>query len=194
MNEQHPRRPDDPWPEGGYGDPDRPAAPESENPTERFPTARYPAERPYEPPANDSSAYEPPAFEPRADDPRAYEEQPFARPLEPFARPLEPFARPVEPLAHEGGFPYGMPPAAPYGAPVPYGYGDPLIPQHLHVPPQQFRPGPYPPPFGYPPVQQTVYVHGAPARRVNHPLHLVLTIVTFGLWLPIWIVLAIANS
>ncbi|MGN0102363.1 MAG: hypothetical protein ACI39C_15610 [Dietzia sp.] len=170
MNEQHPRRPDDPWPEGGYGDPDRPAAPESENPTERFPTARYPAERPYEPPA----------FEPRADDPRAYEEQPFARP--------------VEPLAHEGGFPYGMPPAAPYGAPAPYGYGEPLIPQHLHVPPQQFRPGPYPPPFGYPPVQQTVYVHGAPGRRVNHPLHLVLTVVTFGLWLPIWIVLAIANS
>lgn len=156
MNEQHPRRQDGPWTEGGHDDRGRSALPDHLNPTEQFPTASYPAEQ--------------------------------------FPAERPPFARPVEPLAHEGGFPYGMPPAAPYGAPSPYGYGDPYIPQHLHVPPPQFRPGPYPQQFGYPPMQQAVYVHGAPAKRVNHALHLVLTIVTFGLWLPVWIILAIANS
>lgn len=35
----------------------------------------------------------------------------------------------------------------------------------------------------------------APAKkRVNHALHLVLTILTVGLWAPVWIILAIANS
>ncbi|WP_295649745.1 hypothetical protein [uncultured Dietzia sp.] len=42
------------------------------------------------------------------------------------------------------------------------------------------------------PFQQTVVVHNS--RRVNHALHLVLTLLTAGLWLPVWIILAIANS
>lgn len=101
-----------------------------------------------------------------------------------------------EPLAHEGGLPYGNPPAPAY-PPPPQQY----MPQHLAVPPQ-FAPGPYPPhphqqypqPYMYPPqqIQQTVVMNNN--RRVNHVLHLVLTILTAGLWLPIWIILAIANS
>ncbi|WP_108848067.1 hypothetical protein [Dietzia lutea] len=195
MNEQYPRRQDGPWTEGGHDNRDRSALPDHLNPTEQFPTARYPAEQfPTErlPTAESVERYsghrEPEPYA-RPAGPRPVEPQPFARPAEP-----QPYGRPAEPLAHEGGFPYGMPPAAPYGAPSPYGYGDPYIPQHLHVPPPQFQQGPYPQQFGYPPMQQTVYVHGAPAKRVNHALHLILTIVTFGLWLPVWIILAIANS
>jgi hypothetical protein len=29
-------------------------------------------------------------------------------------------------------------------------------------------------------------------KRVNHLLHLVLSLVTFGLWLPVWLIVAIA--
>ncbi|KAA0919983.1 hypothetical protein FQ137_06585 [Dietzia sp. ANT_WB102] len=68
------------------------------------------------------------------------------------------------------------------------------MPQHLYVPPQPFPQGPYPPQFGYPPMQQTVFVHGGQTKRVNHGLHLVLSILTAGLWLPVWIILAFANS
>ena len=90
--------------------------------------------------------------------------------------PTRPSAGPVEPLAHEGGLPYGNSPAAPYR---------PYLPQHLM--PQPFMPQPYP-------MQQTVVVAHGGGRRVNHVLHLILTILTFGLWLPLWAVLAIANS
>ena len=44
-----------------------------------------------------------------------------------------------------------------------------------------------------PVVNQTVTVQ-ADRKRVNHLLHLVLTIVTFGLWLPVWIIIALAKS
>lgn len=104
--------------------------------------------------------------------------------------PPHPHARPGEPLAHEGGYPYGMPPAAPYQR------HDQFIPQHLHVPPQPY-PSPYPQQFGYPApmqqMQQTVLMQGN-GKRVNHVLHLVLTLLTAGLWLPVWIILAFANS
>lgn len=33
----------------------------------------------------------------------------------------------------------------------------------------------------------------APQRRTNHGLHLLLSIVTFGAWVPVWIVVAITN-
>ena len=94
------------------------------------------------------------------------------------------------PLAHEGGLPYGNPPAPAYPPP------HQLIPQHLAVP-HQVGAGPYPQHqdrYMYPPqpFQQTVIVHNS--RRVNHALHLVLTLLTAGLWLPVWIILAIANS
>lgn len=42
------------------------------------------------------------------------------------------------------------------------------------------------------PVQQVLIQQDR--KRVNHLLHLVLTIFTFGLWLPVWIVLAFAKS
>lgn len=45
---------------------------------------------------------------------------------------------------------------------------------------------------GYGPSHTTVIVNQK--KGVNHVLHLILTIVTFGLWLPVWIILAIANS
>lgn len=44
-----------------------------------------------------------------------------------------------------------------------------------------------------PPVSQNVVVRND-RKRVNHLLHLVLTILTVGLWAPVWIVLAFANS
>ena len=123
-------------------------------------------------------------------------QQPFHRPYEPG--PQHPALRPpmgYEPLAHEGGLPYGNPPAPAY---PPH---QQFVPQHLAVPPQ-FGPGPYPPhlhqqypqPYMYPPqhIQQTVVMNNK--RGVNHVLHLVLTLLTAGLWLPVWIILAIANS
>ncbi|AWH97478.1 hypothetical protein A6048_13700 [Dietzia psychralcaliphila] len=61
----------------------------------------------------------------------------------------------------------------------------PFMPQPFM--PQPFMPQPYP-------MQQTVFVANGGGRRVNHVLHLILTILTFGLWLPVWAVLAIANS
>lgn len=107
--------------------------------------------------------------------------------------PVPPEARPAEPLAHEGGLAYGNPPAAPYRPP------EEFIPQHLAAPP--FVSGPYqqhylPQPFmPYPnQMQQTVFVTNGSGKRVNHVLHLVLTLLTFGLWLPVWAILAIANS
>lgn len=112
--------------------------------------------------------------------------------------PQHPAAPPpmgYEPLAHEGGLPYGNPPAPAHPQPRQF------VPQHLSVPPH-FAPGPYPPhphqqfhqPYMYPPqhIQQTVVMNNN--RRVNHALHLVLTFLTAGLWLPVWIILAIANS
>lgn len=44
------------------------------------------------------------------------------------------------------------------------------------------------------PVQQTVVVNGGRGKGVNHVLHLLLTIFTGGLWLPVWIILALAKS
>ena len=73
-----------------------------------------------------------------------------------------------------------------------------FVPQHLAIP-LQSAPGPYPQQmpghhYPYPPqhFQQMVVVNDR--RRVNHPLHLILTLLTAGLWLPVWIILMIANS
>lgn len=154
--------------------------------------------------------YGSPAHEPGAGDraypagqheTRAFDAHPYgARPddaAETQAFEPSPYPRPrpgpaYEPFAHEGGLPYGAPPAPAYGPP-PQQY----IPQHLAMPPQ-FAPNPYGPPqyaqpYMYPP-QQTVFVNNNGGRRVSHGLHLVLTLLTAGLWLPVWIILAIANS
>ena len=199
MNEQHARRPDGPWSEDWL---DRSETPGQANPTScSMPSGLRLAAEQHEP-----QRYAPQRYEPRRNEPQRYEPAPFdPAPYDPprFAnphQPPQPYPRPAEPLAHEGGFPYGMPPAAPYGPTAPYGpgqqfgYADQFIPQHLHVAPHQFPQGPYPPQFGYPPMQQTVYVHGGQVRRDNHALHLILTLLTFGLWLPVWIILAIAGS
>lgn len=175
MNEQFPYRPD----ESSDAGRDRLPAPTDQfAPIQRFPPEQFPTER---------------------------------FPTEQF--PTRPAAGPAEPLAHEGGLPYGNSPAAPYrpdqdfasrhlGAPpafdndpfVPGPYR-PYLPQHLmpqQYPTPPFMPQPFmPQPY---PMQQTVFVANGGGRRVNHVLHLILTILTFGLWLPVWAVLAIANS
>lgn len=152
----------------------------------------------------ETQAFDTAHFEP-APHPQPRPHEQHGRPYEPQPRPHEQSARPYEPLAHEGGLPYGTPPAPPAYRPPQQQF----IPQHLAMP-QQFAPGPYgqghgqfPQPYMYQPHQmnpmnpmnpmpQTIYVHNT--RRVNHVLHLVLTLLTFGLWLPVWIILAIANS
>lgn len=141
-------------------------------------------------------------YPPRPQDPRSFESRRFEtqqfetqqfgpRPHEP--QPHQP--RPYEPLAHEGGFAYGNPPAPPAS----YGHPEQFVPAHLQVP-HPYGPPMYQQPYMYPHqmaphlMQQTVFVNGGNVRRVNHALHLVLTILTAGLWLPVWIILAIANS
>ena len=42
-------------------------------------------------------------------------------------------------------------------------------------------------------IQQQVTVNPTP-KRVSHLLHLILTILTAGLWLPVWIIIALAKS
>ena len=145
--------------------------------------------------------YRSPAHEPGAGD-RSYPAgQHETRPFDtyPQPRPGHPYRQlwpeqAYEPLAHEGGLPYGVPPA-PVSGPPPGQY----LPQHLAMPPQfapHYGPPLYPHPHMYPPqqMQQTVFVNNNGGRRVNHVLHLLLTIFTAGLWLPIWIILVIANS
>ncbi len=88
---------------------------------------------------------------------------------------------------------WGPPPG--YQGP-PQGYGPPPQQQGYGPPPQQgYGYGPPPPP------QTVVYVqqNAMPAPVVvmkapfNHGLHLVITICTCGVWLPVWIILAIAH-
>ena len=38
------------------------------------------------------------------------------------------------------------------------------------------------------------HINNGNRKGVNHVLHLILTIITLGVWLPVWIILAIANS
>lgn len=163
-------------------------------------------------PAHDPGSYDRayPVGQTEAFEPRAFETPPAQTRQFPPAHVSNPAPQPYvpgpqyaahrpsawqEPLAHEGGLPYGNPPVPPQPRPQQF------IPQHL-APPQQFAPGPYPPhpqpqyqqPYMYPPqhIQQTVVMHNG--RRVSHGLHLVLTLLTAGLWLPVWIILSIANS
>lgn len=194
MNEQSQPRPDDQAAQTRSflpvaADPFAPTQqfPAASYATERFPTEQYPepeppAERFYEPPRPAERPHEPRYATPQYGSPQ------YATPQ--YAEPrlaAQPLAAPMGPLAHEGGFAYGNVPAAPYG-PM-----DPYIPLHLHMP-QPFAYGQFPQQFGYP--QQMVVVNGGDRRahRVNHALHLVLSVVTFGLWLPVWVILAIANS
>ncbi|MFN3600843.1 MAG: hypothetical protein ACK4UY_05580 [Dietzia sp.] len=194
MNEQYPPWPHDP---SAVGRDHLPEVTDQFSPLERFPPEQFPTERfPTE----------------------QFPAEPFS--TEHFSTerfPTRPAAGPVEPLAHEGGLPYGNSPAAPYRPEQDY------VPQHLAVPQPlaPYAPGPYPAghfaPWPYAhgqyqrhfmpqpfspqpfaphqyPMQQTVFVTNGGGRRVNHVLHLILTILTFGLWLPVWAVLAIADS
>lgn len=46
----------------------------------------------------------------------------------------------------------------------------------------------------YPPVHQQVIVHQDRGRKVNHFMHFCLTVLTLGLWLPVWLIVAIAKN
>lgn len=41
---------------------------------------------------------------------------------------------------------------------------------------------------------QTVVVTQDRGKKVNHTLHLILTIFTMGLWLPVWAIIALAKN
>lgn len=45
------------------------------------------------------------------------------------------------------------------------------------------------------PNQQPIIINNSQPekKRVNHTLHFILTLVTLGLWLPVWLIVAIAN-
>jgi hypothetical protein len=73
-----------------------------------------------------------------------------------------------------------------------YPYGQ--QPVHHQGHPQFPQPGPYP----YPPQvivspMQQVTVQNGYRRGTSHGLHLIITLLTGGLWLPVWIIVAIAN-
>jgi hypothetical protein len=62
----------------------------------------------------------------------------------------------------------------------------PAGPQHLPVQP-----------FALPLQQQPVFVNTSrPVRfyKTSHGFHLIMSVVTLGLWLPVWAIMAIANS
>ncbi|AVZ40235.1 MULTISPECIES: hypothetical protein [unclassified Dietzia] len=187
MNEQTPSRSDDSS-DAGWDHTTATTtqfAPVERYPGEHFPPERYPTERfPTEqfPPVPPTELYPPVPVTDQC--------------------PTVPASENVERLAHDGGLPYGITPAAPYRQGtefVPHhlasptagqGFGDPARFQQYTaygMSAQEIMPHPYP-------MQQTVFVIHGGGRRVNHPLHLILTILSFGLWLPVWAVLAIANS
>lgn len=44
------------------------------------------------------------------------------------------------------------------------------------------------------PQPQHVIVHNVPGKPVNHVLHAILTVLTVGMWLPVWLIVAIAKN
>ncbi|KAA1250773.1 DUF2510 domain-containing protein [Mycobacterium simiae] len=87
------------------------------------------------------------------------------------------------------------------GAPLPGWYPDPSgAPGQRYFDGQQWTyRAPLPPPT--PPPPPSIVIHntvGAPAPYVvaagpNHALHLVLTLLTCGMWLPVWLIVAVAS-
>jgi hypothetical protein len=43
-------------------------------------------------------------------------------------------------------------------------------------------------------INQTVVVQAERRKKVNHVLHFILTLCTFGLWLPVWFIVAVAKN
>lgn len=145
-----------------------------------------------------SNIWQPPAGEP----PRPFDPYDIS-PTEHVANTEQFPGQGYDPGGRDPSLPYGMPPAPPYDppaqhfAPPQYGYGQP----HPGFPPPPYGPGPHQYQYMHPPqmqpphpVQQTVMVNGGNGKGVNHVLHLLLTIFTAGLWLPVWIILAMAKS
>lgn len=47
---------------------------------------------------------------------------------------------------------------------------------------------------GVPMPAQTVIVNQDRGRKVNHVLHFILTLCTFGMWLPVWFIVSVAKN
>lgn len=49
---------------------------------------------------------------------------------------------------------------------------------------------------GQPSAQQPIIINNSTPERkqTNHLLHFILTLITLGLWLPVWIIVAIVNN
>lgn len=94
-----------------------------------------------------------------------------------------------------------FPPAYPTNEPEHYGMPSyqrqrptPPVPQFPHP---STRYAPYAPIPPQPVMVNNVsvgYTYGHPRKRVNHILHLILTVLTAGLWLPVWIIISMSNS
>ncbi|MFC6091180.1 hypothetical protein [Saccharothrix lopnurensis] len=92
--------------------------------------------------------------------------------------PVQPYQQPT--------YPYPVPP--PYTAHQPYPAAQPY-PHQQPYPPQQ------PPVFVVAPqMTQMTHVSVRAGGGTNHAFHLVMTLLTCGLWLIVWVVVAIANS
>jgi hypothetical protein len=75
---------------------------------------------------------------------------------------------------------------------------DPALRAAAAVQRREYEPlPPHPPSYYAPPqqvIQQRIVVKTGRGYHVPHLLHLLLTLLTFGLWLPIWIIHALLNS
>ena len=110
----------------------------------------------------------------------------------PATPPQDLYAQPIHPQNQ---------PAQPPQQPV---YGQPVHPQNQPIqPPQQpvyGQPVYAQPPIAPQPQQQVVVNNNVSGSNVigtkgpNHALHFVLTLVTAGIWLPVWIIIAIRNK
>ncbi|MFE3545550.1 hypothetical protein ACFXK0_21515 [Nocardia sp. NPDC059177] len=99
--------------------------------------------------------------------------------------------RPIHPTPPNPAGPAPAPPAYPY----------PTAPPHVPQAPPYPAPQGYGMPPGYPmPIISVTQNNGAGAapfmirRGPNHGLHLMLTLITCGLWLPVWIIVAIFDA
>ncbi|WP_415842967.1 hypothetical protein [Nocardia ninae] len=86
----------------------------------------------------------------------------------------------------------------PYGAAYPHGHPVPQYQQPYPAGPGVWPAGgPQPPNPGYvSPRQPMVMMQNVtvtPRRRCNHPLHFALTLISCGLWAPVWLFLAIVQ-
>lgn len=85
---------------------------------------------------------------------------------------------------------YQLPDSAVYGRPN----FDQVMQGQVPPPPRQLggpQQGYGQPPF-QPPLQQNIIVQQAP-KRTSHTFHLLATLITFGAWAPVWLIVTLVN-